>query len=518
MVEELSGVTHARRIKVRRCEDKIQTDTVVLTFDSPKPPSRLRAGYLTLDVRPYVLLPMRCYTCYGYGKDRSKKPAAVCVRCGKGGHVERDFSADPHCVNCRADHAATSKTSPKFLKEQASLRYKAENGGTFLQARKAVVEIDKTISSVPSAPPKGKKAQKDSPAPSPQGAAEAEVPAKRRAEKSKRHEAPRETVNRFAPLVMDAEDTITSIWGDSSTPSSPRASASPMECPPSLSKPQTPPNPAPRPRRLGEDQVPPRGYTLLLPQGGSPGAEAALLIRNGIRFSEIVLKTGLHAAAATISLEKTLTVCSLYLPPNSPVSKLSLAELFEQLPKPFLVLGDFNAHSPAWGDSRRDGRGRELEEFIAENDLIILNSGEKTFVHSAYHSTSAIDLAVASLSIAVECSWAAHSDLCADWNRFGDLCKLSLDDSVADIEQFTSKLLDAARSSIPFHKGTKNKTRVPWITQECRQALRERKKAQRKYFKTPSFENFVNFKKQKAKAEFVIKIPRNSLGRHMHLL
>ncbi|GFN92585.1 RNA-directed DNA polymerase from mobile element jockey [Plakobranchus ocellatus] len=283
--------------------------------------------------------------------------------------------------------------------------------------------------------------------------------------------------------------------------------------------------------RLGEGQLPPRGYTLLFPQGGSPGCEAALLIRNGTRFSEIDLKTGLHAAAATISLEKTLTVCSLYLPPNSRVSKLSLAELFAQLPKPFLVLGDFNAHSPAWGDSRRDGRGRVLEEFTAENDLIILNSGEQTFVHSAYHSTSAIDLAVASPSIAAECFWAAHSNLCgsdhflifltlsshfngntnttfnfkkADWNRFGDLCKLSLDDSVADIEQFTSKLLDAARASISFHKGTKNKTRVPWFTQECRQALRERKKAQRKYFETPSFENFVNFTKQKAKAKFVI--------------
>ncbi|GFO11826.1 RNA-directed DNA polymerase from mobile element jockey [Plakobranchus ocellatus] len=53
-----------------------------------------------------------------------------------------------------------------------------------------------------------------------------------------------------------------------------------------------------------------------------------------------------------------------------------------------------------------------LEEFTAENDLIILNSGEQTFLHSAYHSTSAIDLAVASPSIAAECSWAAHSDLC----------------------------------------------------------------------------------------------------------
>ncbi|GFO27874.1 RNA-directed DNA polymerase from mobile element jockey [Plakobranchus ocellatus] len=158
---------------------------------------------------------------------------------------------------------------------------------------------------------------------------------------------------------MDAEDTITSIWGDSSTPSSPMASPSPMECPPSPSKPQSPsksrpPPPAEKPQgpppspsplypftpksMLGEGQVQPRDYTLLLPQDGSPGVEAALLIRNGTLFSEIDLKTGLHAAAATISLEKTLTVCSLYLPPNSQVSKLSLAELFEQLPKPFLVL------------------------------------------------------------------------------------------------------------------------------------------------------------------------------------
>ncbi|GFO24244.1 RNA-directed DNA polymerase from mobile element jockey [Plakobranchus ocellatus] len=149
MVEELSGVTHDRRIKARRGEDKIQTDTVIQTFDSPKPPNRICAGYLTLDVRPYVPLPMRCYKCqrYGHGKDRCKKPAAVCVRFGKGGHVERDCSADPHCVNCRGDHAASSKTCPKFLLEQGILRYKAENGGTFQQARKAVmIELHKTIS------------------------------------------------------------------------------------------------------------------------------------------------------------------------------------------------------------------------------------------------------------------------------------------------------------------------------------------------------------------------------------
>ncbi|GFO12508.1 nucleic-acid-binding protein from mobile element jockey [Plakobranchus ocellatus] len=49
-------------------EDKFHTDTVVLIFNSLKPPSRIRTGYLTLDVRPYVPLPMRYYKCHGYGK------------------------------------------------------------------------------------------------------------------------------------------------------------------------------------------------------------------------------------------------------------------------------------------------------------------------------------------------------------------------------------------------------------------------------------------------------------------
>ncbi|GFN81869.1 RNA-directed DNA polymerase from mobile element jockey [Plakobranchus ocellatus] len=44
VVEELSGITHARRIKVRRDEDEIQTDTVVPTFDRPKSSNKMRVG------------------------------------------------------------------------------------------------------------------------------------------------------------------------------------------------------------------------------------------------------------------------------------------------------------------------------------------------------------------------------------------------------------------------------------------------------------------------------------------
>ncbi|GFO29436.1 hypothetical protein PoB_005594100 [Plakobranchus ocellatus] len=71
---------------------------------------------------------------------------------------------------------------------------------TQLRTKPAVLPKDGSRNA-PSAPPKRKKAQKDSPALSPQRAAETEIPAKRRAEKSKRPEAPRETLNRFAPLL-----------------------------------------------------------------------------------------------------------------------------------------------------------------------------------------------------------------------------------------------------------------------------------------------------------------------------
>ncbi|GFO18786.1 hypothetical protein PoB_004529100 [Plakobranchus ocellatus] len=105
---------------------------------------------------------------------------------------------------------------------------------------------------------RGKK-PKDSPALSPQRAAETETSAQRGAEKSKRQEAPRETFNRFVPLAMEAEETLSSIWGDSS-PSSPRVSASPMECPLSPSKSHLPP-PMEKPQGPPPSSSPPYPFT-----------------------------------------------------------------------------------------------------------------------------------------------------------------------------------------------------------------------------------------------------------------
>ena len=46
-VDEFPDVIHTRHIHVRKGEVRIPTNTIVLTFDCPKPPTSLRAGYLT---------------------------------------------------------------------------------------------------------------------------------------------------------------------------------------------------------------------------------------------------------------------------------------------------------------------------------------------------------------------------------------------------------------------------------------------------------------------------------------
>jgi hypothetical protein len=47
------------------------------------------------------------------------------------------------------------------------------------------------------------------------------------------------------------------------------------------------------------------------------------------------------AVAVRINLDKTITLCSVYIPPNSSLSLTQLKHLADQLPTPFIIMGDF---------------------------------------------------------------------------------------------------------------------------------------------------------------------------------
>ena len=87
-----------------------------------------------------------------------------------------------------------------------------------------------------------------------------------------------------------------------------------------------------------------------------------------------------------MSAKKTLTVCNVYIPPSLNVNFLDLKHLIEQLPAPFVLVGDFNAHSPLLGDVRQDSRGQMVEKLLNDYNLCYLNTGEPTYRHHNHHS------------------------------------------------------------------------------------------------------------------------------------
>ena len=60
-----------------------------------------------------------------------------------------------------------------------------------------------------------------------------------------------------------------------------------------------------------------------------------------------------------------------------------LDNLLQQLPSPYILLGDFNGHNILLGGQNNASRGELIENFITKNDICIMNDTSYT-----YHSPS----------------------------------------------------------------------------------------------------------------------------------
>ena len=68
-----------------------------------------------------------------------------------------------------------------------------------------------------------------------------------------------------------------------------------------------------------------------------------------------------------------------------------------------LIVGDFNAHNQLWGSTNTDGRGREIETFITQQGLNIINNGAPTRI--LYNTESTIDLLIYSPELDPDFNW-----------------------------------------------------------------------------------------------------------------
>lgn len=119
----------------------------------------------------------------------------------------------------------------------------------------------------------------------------------------------------------------------------------------------------------------------------------ATFVKNNIESKEINIRTHLEAIVTLVELDKRIHICNIYIPDSTPFTISDIENITHQLPKPYIILGDFNSRNTSWGCNRTDPRGKTIEQVI-ENDqsLILLNNGDSTRHNSSNGSLSAIDL------------------------------------------------------------------------------------------------------------------------------
>ncbi len=263
---------------------------------------------------------------------------------------------------------------------------------------------------------------------------------------------------------------------------------------------------------------------------------ASVVINNKIPHSRISLNSPLQAVAVRVTLHKTITVCSLYLPPNDVVDIATLDNLITQLPQPYIILGDLNGHSPLWGCSNLNNRGKIIEDFIGKNDLCLFNDKSSTYLHPATGHYSSLDLSICSPSLLLDYEFKVHDDLCgsdhfptilnnssspvsdsvprwkfskANWGMFNFECTSKItpdafsnsDDPIAD---FSHILLEIADKYIP-KTSTNPKRNRPWFDDDCKKSIKERRAAVRKFTNQPTSENLEHVKIFRAKARRTIR-------------
>ena len=255
--------------------------------------------------------------------------------------------------------------------------------------------------------------------------------------------------------------------------------------------------------KLGEESYNPglnySFYRSPPPTGDQAKDSAAIIAHKSIRHLHYPLQTSLQAVAVRFTLEKQFTVCSIYLPPEPDFTNHEIQSLIDQLPTPFLLLGDFNAHNPLWGGLSTTPEGRIIEDIIDNNDILLSNDGSMTYHDIHSNRKSAIDLSLCSREIHLDYTWNVDEYLhgsdhypihlrpivnipteCppkwktneADWTKFNQDINLdrefeSFESHIDAYNYLVDATLQSANSSIPKTKGKPRRPAVPWWNKTC---------------------------------------------------
>ena len=104
-------------------------------------------------------------------------------------------------------------------------------------------------------------------------------------------------------------------------------------------------------------------YNYIHSEGQRPSGGISIFVKSCFTQREIKIKTQLQAVAVSVTLDKEITFCSVYIPPAFSLTTEHLQSLLSQLPAPYILVADFNGHNILWGCKYNNSRG-DIEIFI----------------------------------------------------------------------------------------------------------------------------------------------------------
>ena len=104
-----------------------------------------------------------------------------------------------------------------------------------------------------------------------------------------------------------------------------------------------------------------------------------------------------------------LKLYNMYSPPDKSLELDSLNCEKEN----WMIIGDFNSHSPSWGYPTIDDKGEDLEAWMVDKGLILINRPDDptTYTSIPWRTTSTPDLAIATDNIHKLCSRTIYTQL-----------------------------------------------------------------------------------------------------------
>ncbi|XP_011858585.1 PREDICTED: LOW QUALITY PROTEIN: RNA-directed DNA polymerase from mobile element jockey-like [Vollenhovia emeryi] len=431
-----SNIKSTHKIKdINRLNKRTNTDgkisyepsrTLSIKFSGQTLPRNIFIYNIKYSVFPFIPKIKICYACFRVGHISAQcKGKARCIHCGAEKHPDKSYKCPaslnpPICINCKRNHLPTSHECTIITNIKKYRHYKKETK----DSRSPIRNHPGPEIRLQRFPPPETISRKRSQPISPISAPSSTTNPPRQSSSQPTHLG---RIHRFL-LTTTKSQRIIRIPFNPKRRNSIGLSITQWNCKGLSSKLPEFSNNTSAPDVWCEQETLLKnnkylnlpGYSVLRNDADDAGSLGiAFLIKKGLDFNTQPVAIPRHSSCeiAAISLKtnkEPLLIINIYRHTNqdTPLDYIqSVVATLTITTKYFLVVGDINAHHPAWGDSRTDAAGKRFQEAFDEENLVILSTSGNTFMSLSTGSFSSIDVAVASPALAPYCVTVVDTDL-----------------------------------------------------------------------------------------------------------